>query len=77
MVVGLEQVDAASLELVGTPEGRFDLISAFSAGCQTVFSLTVQAENGPHFCLVARFTHFERSAQRDRALSSKRFFERV
>jgi hypothetical protein len=37
-------------------------------GGQTVFSLTVQAENGPGVCLVARFTHFERSVQRDRAL---------
>jgi hypothetical protein len=40
-----------------------------------VFSLTVQPENGPRFCLVARFTRFERSAQRDRALRRK--LERV
>jgi hypothetical protein len=30
-----------------------------------------RAENGLRFCLVARFTHFERSAQRDRALDGR------
>src|ERR1700682_465788 len=54
---------------------RGSLVLPRRTSSQIVFRLTVQPANGLRFCLVARFTRFERSAQRDRALRRK--LERV